>query len=208
VPLLIEYGDYFGTLVFAITGGLAAAEKKLDFGGFFLLAFLTGVGGGTVRDLVLDHGPVFWTERPVYVLLCLAGAVVVYVAGERVGQRRRVLVWCDAVGLAVFSVIGAGIALQLEFRPITAVLMGALTATGGGLIRDVVRNELPLMLYREVYMTAAAAGAAVMVGLDGIAAPTPVAMGAGASLAFALRAAGIGFDLHLPTYGQPMPPKA
>ena len=139
MPLLIEYGDYFGTLVFAITGGLAAAEKKLDFGGFFLLAFLTGVGGGTVRDVILDRGPVFWADQPIYVVLCLTGAAIAFIAGERVGRRRRLLVWSDAVGLAIFSVIGAAIALELNFRPITAVLMGTLTATGGGLIRDVVR---------------------------------------------------------------------
>lgn len=201
MPLLIEYGDYFGTLVFAIAGGLSAAEKKLDLGGFFLLAFLTGVGGGTVRDVILDRGPVFWADQPAYVVLCLIGAVVAFIAGERVGQRRRLLVWSDAVGLAVFSVIGASIALELHFRPITAVLMGVLTATGGGLIRDVVRNELPLMLYREVYVTAAAVGAAVLVGLDGAGAPTGFAMAAGAAAAFALRAAGIAFDLHLPAYG-------
>lgn len=201
MPLLIEYGDYFGTFIFALTGGLAAAEKKLDFGGFFLLAFLTGVGGGTVRDVLLDRTPVFWTDQPIYIALCLAGAAVTFAAGHRVQKRRTALVWSDAIGLAVFSVIGAGIALELHARPITAVLMGALTATGGGLLRDVVRNELPLMLYREVYVTAAAVGAAVLVGLDGAGAPMGLGMAAGIAAAFALRAAGIAFDLHLPAYG-------
>lgn len=199
---LITIGDYFGTFVFAITGGLAAAQKRLDLGGFFLLAFVTGVGGGTMRDVILDRGGAFWAREPLYIVVCLAGAVLTFLWGARVERLRTALVWADAVGLAVFAVIGAGIAIQGGFRPLTAILMGALTATGGGVIRDIIRNELPIILHREIYISAAFAGAAGVVGLHMLGAPAPLAIGVGAALAFALRAVGILFDLHLPVYGQ------
>lgn len=198
---LIHLGDYFGTFVFALTGGLAAAEKRLDLGGFFLLAFVTGVGGGTLRDLILARGDVFWVGQPAYIALCLAGAVITFLWGARVERLRAALVWGDAVGLAVFAVIGAGVSILEGFRPITAVLMGALTATGGGIIRDVIRNELPLVLRREIYVSAAVAGAVVLVVLHELGAPAPLALAAGAAIAFGLRAVGIAFDLHLPVYG-------
>jgi uncharacterized membrane protein YeiH len=198
---LILLGDYFGTFAFALTGGLAAAEKRLDLGGFFLLAFVTGVGGGTARDLILGRGGVFWADEPAYIVLCLAGAVITFLWGARVERLHTALVWGDAVGLAIFAVIGAGISILEGYRPITAVLMGALTATGGGIIRDVIRNELPLVLHREVYVSAAVAGAIVLVTLHGLGAPAPLALGAGAAIAFGLRAVGIVLDLHLPVYG-------
>jgi uncharacterized membrane protein YeiH len=200
MDLLLQSGDYFGTFAFALTGGLAAAEKRLDFGGFLLLAFATGVGGGTLRDLILDRGMVFWTDQPAYILLCLAGAATTFVWGTSVKRLHSALVWGDAVGLSVFAVIGAGIAIQSGHRPITAVLMGALTATGGGVIRDVIRNELPMVLHREVYVSAAFAGALTLVLLHEYGSPAPVAVTGGFGAAFALRAAGIAFDLHLPVY--------
>ncbi len=197
---LLTLGDYFGTLVFAVTGGLAAAEKKLDLGGFVLLAFVTGVGGGTLRDLILNRGLVFWAEEPAYIVLCVSGAVLVFFVAHRLPRLHKALVWSDAVGLAVFAVIGSAIALESGARPLVAILMGVLTATGGGVIREMIRNEIPLMLHREIYMSAALAGSGVLVGLDSLGAPTWVAIWVGAGVAFALRGAGIVFDLHPPTY--------
>lgn len=197
---LIHFGDYFGTLVFAVTGGLAAAEKRLDLGGFFLLAFVTGVGGGTLRDLILDRNGVFWADQPAYIVICLLAAVATFLWGARVERLHASLVWGDAVGLAVFAVIGSGIALQENASPLTAILLGILTATGGGILRDVIRNDIPLILHREVYVSAALAGAAGLVTLDHIGAPAPVSVATGAALAFTIRATGIYFDLHLPVY--------
>ncbi len=197
---LLQYGDYLGTFVFAITGALAAAEKRLDIGGFILLGFVTGVGGGTMRDLLLDRGMVFWAVDPLYILVCAAGAVVTFFGAERLAARRRTLIWSDALGLALFCVIGAAIAWSEGSRPLVAVLMGALTATGGGVVRDIIRNELPLILHREIYVTAALAGAATFVTLVEIELAPPLAMTAGFAVAFALRAIGIVMDWHLPTW--------
>lgn len=197
---MIQIGDYLGTFVFGVTGALAAAEKRLDLGGFCLLAFVTGVGGGTTRDLILDRGGVFWADRPLYIVLCIAAAVLIFFAGGRLHRLRRALVWADAVGVALFAVIGAGIAVQEGARPLVAVLMGALTAAGGGVIRDMIRNELPLVLHREIYATAAVAGASTLVALHLLETPAWASVGGGIAIAFALRAWGIVSDVHLPVY--------
>jgi uncharacterized membrane protein YeiH len=196
----LQVGDYIGTFVFAVTGALAAAEKRLDIGGFVLLAFATGVGGGALRDVLLDRGVVFWAQDPVYIVVCALAAGATYLAAERFEARRRALVWADALGLALFCVIGAAIAWTEDARPLVAVLMGALTATGGGVVRDVIRNELPLVLHREIYVTAALAGAAICVALAELDVPLDGAMIAGFLGALALRAAGILMDWHLPTW--------
>lgn len=197
---LLQWGDYAGTFVFAVTGALAAAEKRLDIGGFILLGFVTGVGGGTLRDMLLARGEVFWAIDPAYILICVVASTLTFFRVERIAARRRLLIWADAIGLGVFCVIGAGIAAGMGTKPIVAILMGALTAAGGGVIRDIIRNELPLVLQKEIYITAALAGAATFVGLLSWGAPKPAAMLAGVGVAFALRAAGILKNWRLPVY--------
>jgi uncharacterized membrane protein YeiH len=198
--MLIDFGDYLGTFIFALTGGLAAAEKRLDFGGFLLLAFVTGVGGGTTRDLILGRGDVFWAEAPVYFTLCMAAALVTFFWATDLKRVHAALVWGDAIGLGVFTAIGAGIALEVGARPYMCVLMGVLTATGGGIMRDIIRNEIPIVLHRELYITPAAIGALILVGLHAAGAPEWASVPAAAAAAFGLRAVGIVFDLHLPVY--------
>jgi uncharacterized membrane protein YeiH len=204
MPPLIQIGDLLGTFVFALTGGLAAAEKRLDLGGFFLLAFVTGVGGGTMRDIILQRDGVFWADQPVYIAICLAGAIATFYFGPSVERRGRAILWADGVGLAVFAVIGSATALEMDARPITAILMGALTATGGGILREIIRNELPIILHREIYLTAAILGSVTHVALSRVGAPDWASMGAGITIAFGLRALGIARNLSLPIYGTPV----
>lgn len=200
MPPLIQIGDLVGTFVFALTGGLAAAEKRLDIGGFFLLAFVTGVGGGTMRDIILQRDGVFWADQPVYIAICLAGAIATFYFGPSVERRTRTLLWADAVGLAVFAVIGSATALHENARPITAVLMGVLTATGGGVLREIIRNELPIILHREIYLTAALAGSATQVTIHALGAPSWASMGGGFAVGLGLRALGVAHRLNLPIY--------
>lgn len=197
---IVLYGDYLGTFIFALTGGLAAAEKRLDLGGFFLLAFVTGVGGGTTRDVLLNRDSIFWIESPNYIFICLVGALITFFWAASFQRLHKALVWSDALGLAIFSVIGAGIALREGAAPIVAVLMGAVTATGGGVIREVLRNELPIVFHREIYISAAVAGGATLVGLYHLGMNPWVAVIIGFLAAFALRAWGIAYDKHLPVY--------
>lgn len=200
---IITLGDYLGTFVFAIAGALAAAQKRLDIGGFVLLAFVTGVGGGTLRDVLLNRPGVFWAREPIYIGLCVAGATLTWFAVERIGAYKRFLLWSDALGLALFAVIGASIAINEGARPIVAALMGAVTATGGGVIRDIIRNELPLILHRDVYITAALLGASTTVLLFEAGLPFTVVASGGFLVGFALRAAAIVWGLNLPAYRPP-----
>lgn len=200
---LLHALDLVGVVVFAVSGGLEAARKRLDPVGFLFLAAVTGIGGGTLRDLMLDRGPVFWVGQPAYLWLTSAAGLAVFFAAPHIERHRAVLLWADAVGLAVFSVLGAQTALEAGAGASVAILMGTMTATFGGLIRDVVCAETPLILRREIYATAAAAGAATLALLQALSLPGPVAAMAGLVAAFAIRGLGLAFGWSLPSYGAP-----
>ena len=200
----VQLLDYVCTFVFAVSGALAAVEKRMDLGGALLLAFLTGTGGGTLRDLILDR-EVFWLASQTPIYLCAVAAIVTFYATRSIGKLSKAVVWMDAVGLALFCTAGASIALGIGAHPVICVLMGACSATGGGILREVVRNEIPIVLQRDIYITAALAGATTLVLLDNAGVDVRVASAAGAVIAFALRAAGIVFDLSLPVARGPEP---
>ncbi len=163
--------ETIGVAVFALTGALMAARKGMDPFGFALLATLTGVGGGTLRDLLIGARPVFWVGDPTDVLVCLIVAELVFALGPRRvaamegGRRGRVLLWADALGLALFAITGTVKALAAGVPALSAVALGTVTATFGGIIRDIVAGTTPLVLRQEIYVTAAALGASVLVGL-------------------------------------------
>lgn len=191
--------DALGVFVFALSGALNASRKELDIVGFILVASVTGVGGGTLRDLLLDR-PVFWIGEPDFLLVTTLAAVLVYFTAPAIESRHRVLLWADALGLSIYSVLGAGIARSLGTDWSVAILMGVMTATFGGLIRDVVCHETPLILRREIYASAAAAGAAVAVALPAAGLSGVTAALAGFATTLAIRAAALLFDLSIPTY--------
>ena len=197
---IIGWFDGFGVAVFAASGALTASRKQMDVAGFALVATATGIGGGTMRDLLLGATPVFWISTPWHLLLCIAVAIVLFFTAHLLESRFRALLWADAGGLAVFCVIGADTALRAGAPAIVAVLMGMLTATFGGVVRDILCAEVPLILRREIYATAAAVGAAVYVGLHLAGSGRAAAAVAAFVFAFAIRAVGIAFGLSLPTY--------
>jgi uncharacterized membrane protein YeiH len=192
--------EWLGLCAFAISGALVASRKEMDIVGFALLACLTGIGGGTIRDLVLGLTPVFWVQRPEYVLTCLAVAGVTFFVAHVPQSRYRGLLWLDAVGLALFAVTGAERALDHGAGATIAVTMGIATATFGGIMRDLVGGETPVILGREIYVTAALAGAACFVALHGAGVAREIALGAGFAAALSLRAAALIWDLSLPRY--------
>ncbi len=158
--------DYASVLIFALTGALVASRGQLDPVGFIFFATLTGIGGGTLRDLVLGRDPVFWVERPELILLTTGAALLVFFTAHLLESRYRALLWLDACALAVAVPAGVGVALELGVNPVVTVLMGVMTGTFGGLMRDVVSNEVPLILKQgELYITAAFGGALVAVVL-------------------------------------------
>jgi uncharacterized membrane protein YeiH len=198
---LVAWLDLLGIAAFAASGALVASRKRLDPVGFILIAVITGFGGGTMRDLLLGRTPVFWLRAPDLLGLCAAVGLLAYFTAYLIESRFKALLWADAVGLALYAVVGAETALLAGADPWAAVLLGTVTATFGGMLRDVVCNELPLILRREIYATAAAAGAAAFVALRlSPAVPREAAVAAGFALAFAIRAAAILRGWSLPTY--------
>jgi len=196
---LLYWLDLVGVAVFAVSGALEAARKQLDPVGFLFVAAVTGIGGGTLRDVLLDR-PVFWLHDPIYLWITSIAALATYFVAPHIQRRAVVLLWADAMGMAVFCVLGARTALEAGAGPEVAVLMGTMTATFGGLIRDVVCTETPLLLKREIYATAAAAGAALLVVGSGMGLSTALATGSGMALAFAIRGLALAFGLSLPAY--------
>src|SRR3990167_656118 len=190
--------DYAAVAVFGATGARAAARRKHDIVTFAFFAAVTGVGGGTLRDLLID-APVFWVARPGYLLMCLAAAVAVWLLGRRT-WRIGLLLWLDAVGMAAYGVVGAAKALSLGVHPISAVVMGVLTACFGGVIRDVLAGEPSVLLRREIYVTAALLGAGVFVGLASLGVDRLFAGGAGMIVAFAVRGGALRFGWSLPGF--------
>jgi uncharacterized membrane protein YeiH len=196
-PILLL--DYAGVAVFAATGALAASRKQLDIIGFLFLASLTGVGGGTIRDLILAV-PVFWVANPDYVLICSVVAIIVYFTAHRVESRYKLLLWLDAIGLAAFSAMGAYKGLVVTGSAPIAIITGMLTATFGGILRDIVAGEPSVLLRPEIYVTAALAGAAVfnLAYLAGL--PISFAALAGFAAAFAVRGGALKFGWAFSPY--------
>lgn len=194
--------DLIGVAVFAATGGLVASRKEMDLIGFGMMATFTGIGGGTMRDVILDR-PVFWIEDPRYLLVCLGMAILLYFFASHVQRRYIVLLWSDAIGLAAFAVLGAEIARVSNVSPLIAVVFGIITATFGGLVRDLVAGETPLLLKQEVYATAALISAAVYVIAIEMVGITPLIAACGAIVTgFSVRAGAILFGWSLPRYKQ------
>jgi uncharacterized membrane protein YeiH len=199
--------DWLGIVVFATSGALAASRKQMDVVGFALLAAATGIGGGTLRDMMLGALPVFWVTRPAYLVVCVVVACVLFFTAHIPQSRMQWLLWLDAVGLALFAVTGAGKALAMGAGPVIAITMGVVTATFGGIIRDVIAGETPVILSREIYVSAALLGALVFVAATASSMPRPTAMVAGFLAGFALRACALHWGWSLPRY-KPRPPRS
>lgn len=196
-PILLL--DYAGVAVFAATGALAASRKQLDIIGFVFLASVTGIGGGTLRDLILDI-PVFWIDDHAYVLMCAAVAIIVFFTAHLVEFRYRLLLWLDAVGLSAYSVMGAAKGLDATGSPTVAIVMGMLTATFGGILRDLLAGEPSVLLRPEIYVTAAVTGAAVFTGAYLLGFPIIASSLIAFAAAFIVRGGALKFGWSFPAY--------
>src|SRR5688500_12833874 len=175
---LVQFFDILAAVVFAVSGALVASRKGMDVMGFMWLAVSTGVGGGTVRDVILNV-PVFWVQNPVHVSACLVTAVVMHFVAPGVESRYRALLWFDAFGLALVTVVGTAKALDVVTPALVAIAMGAVTGTVGGMIRDTLGHVPSVLLRHEIYVTASVLGACAYVGLNGLGQDRPTAMVAG-----------------------------
>jgi len=203
-PDAVLYGlDLFGTAVFAITGALAGARRNMDLFGVLVIAAVTAVGGGTVRDLLLDRHPVFWIADLRYLSVIALTGIATFAYTTRFRPPHQTLEVADAFGLAVFTVVGAKVGLA-EGAPLPIVaIMSMMTATVGGMVRDVLCAEPPLILQREIYATAALIGGGVFLGLRTLEVPDVLVSAATIALVFAIRLAALYWKLHLPSPTKP-----
>lgn len=197
-PTLGPWFDLAGLAVFAASGALAAAKRGQTMVTLAFFALITGVGGGTVRDLLIG-APVFWVHDSRAAGVCLGVAFVIWATPER-WWKGAALDWFDAVGLAAYAVFGAAKALGYGIPPLPAALMGVVTACVGGIIRDVLAGEPSIIMRPEIYVTAAALASASYVALVLLGVPVALAAIVGATAGFALRAVALRYHLALPAY--------
>jgi uncharacterized membrane protein YeiH len=199
--MLLYLIDLIGVSVFAVSGALAAGRKSLDLLGVVVIATVTAIGGGTTRDILLDRHPVFWIANPIYLVVIAAAALFTVVHARWRKPPEEALGVADALGLAFFVISGAGIARQLGLPAISVIVMGVLTGVAGGVIRDVLTNEIPLILRRgELYATAAITGVVAYLVLLRLGVPTPVPSLVGMMVIVAIRLGAIIWGLRLPVF--------
>ena len=197
-PSLVSWLDLFGIAVFAASGALAAAQRGQTLVTFAFFALVTGVGGGTVRDLLIG-APVFWVHDWSFPATCMVTALLIWFTPARIWNARA-LDWFDAVGLAVYAVFGAWKSLTFGVLLLPAMMMGVVTACVGGIIRDVLAGEPSILLKPEIYVTAAALASGLFVALLWLEAPLIAAAGISVLAGFALRAMAITRGLAIPAY--------
>ena len=198
IPAALELLDYFGIAVFAISGALLAAEKKQTLVTFIFFAVVTGVGGGTLRDLLIG-APVFWVHTNATLAICIAAALAVWLTSRR-RFAGTALLWFDAAGLAAFATYGAAKALAFGVAPLPAFGMGVLTACAGGILRDVLAGEPSILMRPELYVTAAALSAGLLVLFALLGFPAAFSVLVAAAAGFALRGLAIVRGWSLPSY--------
>lgn len=205
---LIATLDYAAVTVFAVSGALAASRAQLDIIGFAFIACLTAVGGGTLRDLFLNREVVFWIADPSYILIGSAVSIVLFFTAHLLESRLKTLMWFDAIALSVAVPAGVAVAMKMGQPPTIVVLMGISTGCFGGLMRDVVCNEVPLVLKQgELYASAAFAGSLAALIATSLDFGKPVAFLSCAALTFALRSGSLWFGWSLPAY-KARPPRS
>jgi uncharacterized membrane protein YeiH len=198
---LISVLDYTGVATFAATGALMAARKRQDVITFIFFTAITGVGGGTLRDLLIG-ADVFWVQDPGYVIVCTVLAVAIYLTRGR-GIHEQTLLWLDGVGLCAYACVGAAKALSMGVDPVICVVMGTLTACFGSIIRDVLAGEPSILLRRELYVTCAIVSAGVFIVLRTLGVDWTWASGIGIALGFVLRGGALLWTWQLPAFQPP-----
>jgi uncharacterized membrane protein YeiH len=188
-----------GVAVFSVSGVLAVGDKQLDLFGALVLGVVTAVGGGTIRDVILGLD-VFWVTAPVFLVTAAVAAMLTVAAERLVALPRRLILFADAAGLALFSVLGAERSLEAGSGYLIATVMGLLTGAAGGMLRDVLAGEIPLVLRRELYATAGLAAAAGYLLIRAAGLGSVPAMMAGVFIGLVLRLAALRWNLGLPVY--------
>ena len=197
----LEILEYSSVFIFALTGALVASRAQLDPVGFLFIAALTAVGGGTVRDLLLDRNPLFWIDKPIVLVIAAVAAMITFFTAHLLESRLKTLTWLDAAALAVAVPAGVGVAVNQSQEWPIVLIMGVTTGCFGGLMRDVVCNEVPLVLKQgELYISAAFIGAGAAMLAIGAGIAQPIALIFCAGVTFALRAGSLALGWSMPAY--------
>jgi uncharacterized membrane protein YeiH len=201
---ILQLLDYAGVAVFAVSGALAAGRKHFDLLGVVVIALVTSIGGGTVRDLLLNRQPVFWIGNPTYLLLIVGTALLTVPYTRRFKAPWQTLQVADALGLALFGISGAQVAENAHLPGVILVVMGTITSVVGGVLRDVLCNEIPMILRRgNIYATAVIAGVSLYVVARSLGLNHEWATLLGMVVIAGLRFAAIAWNLSLPVYELP-----
>ena len=192
--------DLLGVAVFAIRGALSAGRKGLDLLGVIVISIVTSIGGGTIRDVLLGHHPIFWIKDPTYVLIIIIASVftLFYIRFNK--PPFNALLIADAIGLAFFTITGTQIAESAGLHPILIIIMGTITGTAGGVLRDVLSAEIPLILKRDIYATAAISGSIVYLLAEFVDIPNLYSALLGIITVVILRALAIIWGIRLPVF--------
>lgn len=190
--------DLIGTAAFAASGAWVGVRKHMDMFGVLVLGAVTAVGGGTLRDLLLGDIPPFSLKDEIYIYIAIAVSLVVFANRNRFKVFEKPLLYFDAIGLGTFVVIGTTKAIDFQLGALGAVLMGVMTGTAGGMMRDLLANQIPLILRREIYASACVAGGVFLVILERLATPRPIAALAAAATVIVVRLLAIHYDWSLP----------
>jgi uncharacterized membrane protein YeiH len=203
LPIALIAMNYFGDIVFAFSGALVAARHRMDILGIVLIGMVTGIGGGTLRDIILGH-PVWWVQNPIELVLCAITAILAYFVKHVPPGREGLAKWADAVGLATFAVVGAHVAQQGGASLVVVAFLGMMTATGGGVIRDLLTQTRPMILSGEIYATAALIGAAAYAVLSRYGVDHTLAAFLAFALAFVIRGTSMLFHIRFGVMGEPI----
>lgn len=191
--------DIIGIIAFAMSGTLVAIHKKLDPFGVIIVAFVTAIGGGTLRDILIDN-PVSWMHNLNYVYAIIAASIFTIIIRKRIDYLRKSLFLFDAIGLGTFTIIGTEIGIQHEFHPIISVILGTITATFGGVIRDVLCNEIPVIFRKEIYAIACIVGAVIFIILNTLDVSSNSVYILTTLIIIAIRLLAVKYKLSLPTF--------
>jgi len=200
MEFLLYWVGLAAVAVNALTGVLDAGRKQMDLVGVVMVGTATALGGGTVRDILLQR-PVFWLSDQIYLIVAVATTLIIFFAVRGLRLPQQLFLIPDAIGLALFTVVGTQISLQAGAPWLAASLLGVITGVVGGVVRDVLCNEVPLIFVRgELYATAAWVGSIALIGLQSLGVSAIIAAWAGMAIVLAVRLAAMAFKITLPTY--------
>ncbi|MFO7719421.1 MAG: trimeric intracellular cation channel family protein [Gillisia sp.] len=192
--------DLLGTIAFAISGALAAMHRKLDLFGIFIIAFVTAVGGGTLRDVLLGNTPVMWMENTIYIHLIGLVTILAIIFRNKINYLKTSLFLFDTIGLGIFTITGVETGIQNGFSPTVSIAIGAMTGTFGGVIRDILCNEIPVIFRKEIYATACILGALAFVILHDFGVNTDVTYIITSLIVISIRLVVVKYKIALPSF--------